>query len=562
LRPLLNRIAALTTKEALATELGSQLRADVDPLNATNFNTDHVLGFWAEQDLNDPSRVTPYLLQGGLGMPDRSYYLDASPKVQEQRAKYKTHLVAMLRLAGLADAEAKAARIYALEEQLARSQASLEDSEDIQKTNNPWERADFDTRAPGLDWKAFFTAAGLEGQQHFIVWQPTAVTGLAALVRSEPLSTWQEYLTARALDHAAPLLPKPFVDENFAFYGTVIHGTPQNLERWKRGVAVVNDELGEALGKLYVARWFPPESKAELQGIIDRLVTAFGKRIDALAWMAPETKAKAREKLKTLKVGVGYPDHWRDYSGLEIVRGDALGNMERAELFEYRRNLARLGRPADRDEWAMLPQTVNAVNLPVRNSLNFPAGYLEPPYYDRHATAAVKYGSIGATIGHEISHSFDDQGSQFDALGRLANWWTPADLQHFQATSTKLAEQFSAYHPFPDASVNGKQTLSENIADLAGLAAAYDAWRSSPGADSEPPLDGFTAEQQFFLSYAQSWQEKVREAAERSQLLTDGHAPAHYRALTVRNMDTWYNAFAIPPNAPLYLAPADRVRVW
>jgi len=562
LRPALARIAAIADKRGLAAELGSSIRADVDALNMTNFYTDHVLGLWVEQDLNVPARNTAYLLQGGLGLPDCSYYTGPSARFAEIRAAYRTHLAAMLALAGVPDAGAVAERVVALETRIAETHASRTESEDVARANNPWTRADFDAKAPGLDWAAFLASAGLEHQAHVIAWHPRALTGLAALVRSEPLGTWKEYLAARALEHAAPFLPRAFVEERFHFYGTVLRGTPKLLDRWKRGTAFTDAALGDAVGKLYVARHFPPEAKREVQGMVTELLAAFGRRIDRLYWMAPATKKQAQAKLATLRVGVAYPDRFRSYAGLVVVRGDALGNAERAELFEYRRALAKLELPPDPGEWALLPQTVNAVNLPVRNALNFPAGYLEPPFYDREASPAVKYASIGATIGHEISHSFDDEGALFDASGRFANWWTPADAEHFRAAGARLVSQYDAYRPFPDLALNGQLTLSENIADLAGLAVAYDGWRSSLGGAAEPPANGFTAEQQFFLSFAQGWRFKERDEALRESIHTDSHAPARYRALTVRNLDAWYAAFDVRPGEALYLAPAERVRVW
>jgi putative endopeptidase len=563
LEPTLARIAAIADKTELAAELGGSIRADVDALNMTKFYTDHVLGLWVEQDLNVPSRNTAYLLQGGLGLPDCSYYTESSARFAEIRAGYRAHLAAMLSLAGVADADAMAVRVVELETRLARTHASRTDSEDVAKANNPWTREDFDVKAPGLDWAAFLGKAALDRQANFIVWHPGAVTGLAALVGGEPLGTWKEYLAVRALEHAAPFLPKAFVNERFRFFGTVLRGTPRLLERWKRGTAYTDAALGDAVGKVYAARYFPPEAKRELQGMVDQLLAAFGQRIDRLQWMAPATKAQAKAKLATLQVGIAYPDRWRSYAGLVVVRDDALGNALRSELFEYRRALAKLALPPDPKEWALLPQTVNAVNLPVRNALNFPAGYLEPPFYDRDASPAVKYASIGATIGHEISHSFDDQGALFDATGKLANWWTPADQEHFQAAGARLVAQFDAYRPFPDLSVNGKLTLSENIADLAGLAVAYDGWRASlRGATATVTDDGFSGEQQFFLSFAQNWRFKEREQALRESIQTDGHAPSQYRALTVRNMDAWYAAFDVKPGEALYLPPADRVQVW
>ena len=562
LQPTLDRIAALPDKRALAAELGGSIRADVDALNATNFYTDHVLGLWVEQDLNAPSRNAAYLLQGGLGLPDCSYYTEPAERFAWLRARYRAHLAALLGLAGFADADARAGRVLELETRLARTHASRTDSVDVARGNNPWARADFDLKAPGLDWAAFLGAAGLDRQPAFIVWHPGAVTGLAALVGSEPLETWKEYLAVRALEHAAPFLPRAFVDERFRFYGTALRGTPRQLERWKRATAFTDEALGDAVGKVYAARHFPPEARRELQGMVEQLVAAFGRRIDRLDWMAPATRAQARAKLATLRVGIAYPDRWKDYQGLVVVRGDALGNLFRSELFEYRRALAKLALPPDRGEWVMLPQTVNAVNLPVRNALNFPAGFLEPPFYDRAADPAVKFASIGAVIGHEISHGFDDQGALFDASGTLANWWTAEDLAHFEAAGARLVAQYDAYRPFPDLAVNGKLTLSENIADLAGLAVAYDGWRASLGGAPPPVVDGLSGDQRFFLSFAQTWRIKEREQALRESIQTNGHAPDQYRALTVRNLDAWYQAFDVRPGQALYLPPEGRVRVW
>ena len=342
----------------------------------------------------------------------------------------------------------------------------------------------------------------------------------------------------------------------------MLSGTPEQQPRWKRAVEETNDALGEAVGKLYVAKYFPPEEKARAEAMVHNLVAAFATRIDRLEWMAPETRAKAKAKLLTLRVGVGYPNHWRDYSGLEVVRGDAFGNVRRAQLFDYHRNLEKLGRAVDRDEWAMDPQLVNAVNLPVMNAINFPAAILQPPYFDPQRDPVMDYGAIGAVIGHEISHSFDDQGALFDASGKLQNWWTKDDFAHFEAAGQRLVAQFDAYHPFPDLSVNGRQTLSENIADVAGLADSFDAWRLNLKGGAAPSVAGFSGEQLFFLSFGQTWRRKSREPALRRQVVTDGHAPAEYRADTVRNLDAWYEAFRPVAGQKLYLAPSERVQVW
>jgi putative endopeptidase len=478
------------------------------------------------------------------------------------RDKYQAHIAAVLALAHVSDAAAKAARIFTLERRIAQAHWTRTQSEEVLKGNNHWTRQEFDTRAPGLDWREFFGAAGLEHQGTFVVWQPSAVTGLAALTASVPLETWKDYLRFHALEHASPYLPKAFVDEQFAFHGQVLTGTPQLPDRWKRAVSATNQALGMAVGRLYVARYFPPSEKARAEELVRNLLSAFAVRIDRLQWMAPQTRARAKEKLATLRVGVGYPDKWRDYSGLTVVRGDALGNAERAELFDYHYNLAKLGKPVDRSEWAMTPQLVNAVNLPAMNALNFPAAILQPPYFDPRRDPVLDYGSIGAVIGHEISHSFDDQGALFDAGGRLRNWWTKEDFAHFEAAGKALAAEFDRYHPFPDVAVNGEQTLSENIADVAGLSDAYDAWHLTLKGKVPAGASGLSAEQLFFLSFAQSWRTKIREAALRQRLVTDGHAPPEYRADTVRNLDAWYAAFDVKPGEKLYLAPADRVRVW
>jgi predicted metalloendopeptidase len=562
LQPALESFAAIADSRALARALGGTLRADVDVLNATNFYTANLFGLWVAQDLDDPGRYSPFLLQGGLGMPDRDYYLDPSPRMAEIRTRYQAHIAAVLKLAGIADADAKAARIFELEHRIAEAHVSRVDSEDVRKGNNHWTRQDFVGRAPGLDWQVFFTAAGLDAQNDFVVWQPGAVTGIAALVRDQPLATWKEYLAFRALARAAAYLPKAFADEQFAFYGKVLSGTPKLRDRWKRGVDVTDAALGEAVGRLYVARYFSAAEKARAEEMVRNEVAAFGRRIDRLDWMAAETKARAKAKLAVLKVGVGYPDKWRDYSALEVVRGDALGNAQRASLFRYRWNLKKLGQPVDRGEWVMNPQLVNAVNLPAMNALNFPAAILQPPNFDPARPAVMDYGSIGAVIGHEISHSFDDQGALFDASGRLENWWTKDDFAHFSASAEALVKQYDGYRPFPDLAVNGKLTISENIADVAGLAAAYDAYRLSLSGKEAPTVQGLKGDQQFFLSFAQSWRTKFREPALRQRIVIDSHAPAEYRADTVRNVDAWYDAFSVVPGQALYLAPKDRVRVW
>ncbi|HEU4699414.1 MAG TPA: M13 family metallopeptidase, partial [Gemmatimonadales bacterium] len=379
---------------------------------------------------------------------------------------------------------------------------------------------------------------------------------------SEPLADWKALFTYHAIAHRAPVLPAAFDREAFDFYGHTLSGVPQPAPRTKRAVDATSAALGFAVGRLYVERHFPASAKRQAEAMVANIIRAFDERIGRLAWMAPATKAAARAKLKTLRVSVGYPDTWPSYAGLDIRRGDAFGNAERVERFEYAQNLAKLRRPVDRAEWSMTPQQVNAVNMPAMNAMNFPAAILQPPFFDPARPAAMNYAAIGAVIGHEISHSFDNLGAQFDAEGRLRNWWTPEDLAHFNAEAERLVRQFDAYKPFPDLAVNGRLTLAENLADLAGLTAAHEAWRASLGGRPAPAVAGLTGEQQFFLSFAQIWRTKMRDAALRQRVLTDGHAPGRYRALTVRNLDPWYAAFGVAAGQQEYLPPEGRVRIW
>jgi len=562
LKPEFDRIDAIKTRDDLAGVLGSQLRADVDPINSTNFHTENLFGLFVTQGLEDRSHNMAYLLQGGIAMPSRDYYLSQDKEMAAARAKYETYVTSLLKLAGTPDAEAQAKAVIALETKIAQAQESLVDSQDVHKANNVWNVSDFAQKAPGLNWNAYFKAAGLDGQQHIDVWQPSATTGIAKLVGSESLDTWKQLLRYHALDDAAPLLPKAYADLHFNFYGTTLQGTPKQQDRWKRAVSDTNTDLGDAVGQLYVKHYFPASSKAKVEELVKNIVAAFDQRLDTLAWMTPATRAKAKEKIATLRVSVGYPDTWRDYSSLEIRADDPLGNHERAVELEYKHQLAKLGQPVDKGEWWMTPQTVNAVNLPLQNALNFPAAILQPPFFDPNADAAANYGSVGAVIGHEISHSFDNTGADFDAQGRMENWWTPADAEHFEAATKKLVKQYDAYQPLPGLHVNGQQTLGENIADVSGLTAAYAAYHASLGGKPAPVIDGLSGDQRFFLAFGQAWRSKIRDAAQRQRLATDVHAPAEFRAQTVRNIDGWYTAFDVKPGEKLYLAPDDRVKIW
>jgi len=562
LKERLSKIAGIKSKTDLARALGQELRADVDPLNATNFWTENLFGLFVTQALSDPAHTVPYLLQGGLGMPDREYYVSDKPEMAKHRAYYQAYVSDLLKLAGISEPATRAERIVALETKIATAHLDRTTSEDVHKANNPWSVAQLSSDAPGLEWNTYLSAAGLDKQPTFIIWQPGAIKGLSALVGSEPLETWKDWMTFHTLNQSAAFLPKAYDDLRFGFYGKTLQGTPKQRDRWKRAISNVNADLGDAVGKIYVAKYFPASSKAELQGMVKNLLAAFDRRVDALEWMAPATKVQAKAKIQTLRVGVGYPETWRDYKGLVIRPDDPVGNAWRASEWEYRYQLGKFGKPIDPNEWWMTPQTVNAVNLPLQNALNFPAAILEPPYFDPKADAAANYGAIGATIGHEISHSFDNTGAEFNAAGKLENWWTPEDQVHFQRASKRLVEQYGAYEVLPGVHVPGEQTLGENIADVAGLAAAFDAYKMSLHGTPLPVVDGLTGDQRFFLAFAQSWRHKTREAALRQQIVVDGHAPARERAQTVRNLDPWYEAYEVKPGEKLYLAPGDRVRIW
>lgn len=560
----LSAIAAIKDKSDLSRAIGAAMRSDTDPFNNNNYaSTNDLFGLFVSQDLNQPTRNVPYLMQGGLGLPDRDYYLSEKPEMAEIRTAYQAYLTQLMQLAGLSDPQGRAARVFALETKIAAAQTDIIASQDAHKGDNPWTRADFDKRAPGLDWTAFWTAAGLPaGQRDFIAWQPDAITKLSALVASEPLQSWQDWLAFHTINQVTSVLPKAIDDASFGFYGRTLTGTPAQQPREKRGIAAVNGALGEAVGKIYAQRYFPASSKTEIQTMVKNIVGAFDQRVAALDWMAPATKAEARRKLAVLKVGVGYPDHWWNYPKFEVRADDPVGNAQRARLALYRYHLSKLGKPVDRSEWWMTPQTVNAVNLPLQNALNFPAAILESPYFDPKFDAAANYGAIGSVIGHEISHSFDNLGADFDSTGRLHNWWTPADLKRFEAAGQALVAQYSAYEALPGLHLNGEQELGENIADVAGLTAAYEAYKASLGGKPAPVIDGLTGDQRFFLAFAQGWRTKMRDRALRARIATDVHAPAPWRVLTVRNLDAWYAPFHVQPGQALYLPPEKRVHVW
>jgi predicted metalloendopeptidase len=555
----MSTISAINDKTSLSAYLGSTLNSEVDGLAG---NADHVFGAWVNQSFTDWAHYVFHLLQGGLGMPDRDDYLDPSSKTAELRSQYQSHIAAMLRLGGVADSEARAGRVLNLEVRIAQTHAPDSDAADVFKQNNPWKRSDFAVKAPGIDWDAYFKAAGVEDQAEFVVWQPSAMTGTSALVGSEGIDVWRDYLRFHLIEHYSSVLPRAVRAEHFHFYSTIISGVPETPPREQEAIAATNAALGQAVGRLYTERYFPPDAKARAQAMVADLIGAYRARIPNLTWMSESTKAKALAKLATLRIDVGYPDTWIDYSALQIVRGDAFGNMRRADAFNRAYNLAKLKRPADPDEWRIDPQIVGAVILFSPNTETFSAGILQPPYFDPQGDAASNYGSAGAGMAHEISHSFDELGNIYDAQGRLGNWWTNADSTAYHTAATKLVAQFKGYCPFSDLCVNGEQVLSENIADLAGLLVAHDAYILSLRGKTDPVIHGLTGEQRFFLAFAQRWRRVQSEESLRRQIKTDSHSPGEYRSDTVRNVEAWYKAFDVTPDNKLYLKPEERARIW
>ncbi|MFL6843460.1 MAG: M13 family metallopeptidase [Allosphingosinicella sp.] len=558
----LDAIAGIADKTQLSAAIGSTLRADTDPLNATNFQTENLFGIFVTQGLSTPGETLPYLMQGGIGLPEREYYLSADPKMAAIRDKYRAYVTTVMQAAGAADAKGAADRILDLETRIARAHATREESEDFSKGAQVWTRAELEQKAPGIDWGALLGAAQLGQAQKFEAFHGGAIPKLAALVGSEPLQNWKDWLAFHTLNQRASVLPKPIREASFAFYQTTLAGTPKQRPRDQLALNAVSNALQDAVGKAYVDKYFPASAKAEVQSMVDNIKAAFARRVQSIDWMAPSTKEEALKKVKSIVVGVGYPDEWRDYSGLQISATDAYANRKNADLAEYRHQIAKIGKPMNRAEWWMPPQLVNAVNLPVQNALNFPAAILQKPFFDPKADAAFNYGAIGSVIGHEISHSFDNNGALFDSTGRLRNWWTPSDFKRFQQAGDALAAQYDSYEALPGLHLNGKLTLGENIADVAGLAAAFEAYRASLKGKEAPVIDGFTGDQRFFIAFAQSWATKTRPESLRQRIATDGHAPGQFRALTVRNLDPWYSAFNVKPGQKLYLAPEKRVKVW
>jgi putative endopeptidase len=517
------------------------------------------------QDNKDSTKYIVDLVQSGLGLPDRDYYLDArDARLASIFRRYPTHIQKMLTMAGDKSAAADARAIVRLETDLAHAQWTKVENRDPQKTYNKVMLAQLAQLAPRFDWKRYLVAAQFDDKvDYVIVSQPTYITAFANILARTPIPVWKAYFKWQLLDAYAPLLSQRFVAENFAFNRGVVRGTPKDRERWKRAVALVGASMGEALGKLYVAQYFPPEDKARMDAMVSNLLTAYGQSINSLDWMGPDTKQRALDKLAKFAAKIAYPKAWRDYSSLAIAPDDLVGNVMRATAFEYKRNVDKLGKPVDRDEWQMTPQTINAYYDPELNEIVFPAAILQPPFYDPAADDAVNYGAIGAIIGHEISHGFDDQGSQFDGDGNLNNWWTTEDRDEFAAKTKRLVAQYSAYQPLPGYHLNGELTLGENIADNSGLAIAYKAYRLSLGGNEAPVIDGFTGDQRFFIGWTQAWRDKVRDAEIIRRIKIDPHSPENFRARgTLVNQPAFYTAFGIKPGDKMYVPPEKRVIIW
>ena len=557
LRAELAAIDALTSRAQLAGAMGRLAR----------LGAESPIGFYVNQDARDATRYVPIFGQDGLGLPDRDYYLVAGDaKFAQARSAYTAYVARLLELSGssAADAQDAAASVLVLETDLARGQWSRVDQRDPVRTYNRYEIMRLDPLVPGFDWPAYFAAAGLAGKSSdVIVREPSYLPVFAGQLAGAPLPVWKAYLKARLLDAYAPYLPKAFVDARFAFVGTTLSGVAENQPRWKRGLRLIESAEGEALGKVYVERYFSADSKARMEALVANLLAAYRESIDSLDWMGPETKKQAQAKLATFAPKIGYPKRWRDYGTLEIRPGDLAGNVMRANAFELDRNLAKLGRPVDRDEWHMTPQTVNAYYNPTMNEIVFPASVLQPPFFDPAADDALNYGAIGAIIGHEISHGFDDKGSQYDGSGNLRQWWTADDRKRFEAKTRALVAQYSAFSPLPGYTLNGELTLGENIADNSGLEIAYKAYQRSLGGKPAPVIDGATGDERFFAGFAQAFRGKVRDAALLRQIKSDPHSPEEFRVNgVVRNHPAFYRTFGVKPGDGMYLPPEQRVSVW
>jgi putative endopeptidase len=553
LKPLeaeLARIDAIDDRKALGAEFARLSRIGVN-----------LIPGYIDTDAKDSSQYVIYLFQGGTGLPDRDFYLQDDAKFAEIRAKYEQHIGSMLGLAGIDDADAKAQAIMALEARLAEKQWTKVDSRDAEKTYNKYAFEDLPKLMPGFDWPAYIDGSGIRKSPGLVISQPSFFEALDRELQRTDLATIKAWMKWNLLSTYAPFLSKPFVDENFAFYGTTLNGISELKPRWKRGVDTTEAALGEVLGRIYVAKYFPPQAKARMEELVANLVKAYEASIKELDWMSEETKQKALVKLSKFTPKIGYPNKWKDYSKLEVRADDLVGNIMRSNQVEHERQVAKLGGPIDRDEWFMTPQTVNAYYNPGMNEIVFPAAILQPPFFDMSAEDAVNYGGIGAVIGHEIGHGFDDQGSKYDGDGNLVSWWTEDDRKRFEERTRALIAQYDAYEALPGEHVNGAFTIGENIGDLGGLSIAYKAYRMShPDA---PVIDGLSGDQRVFMGWAQVWRRNYTEANLLQRLKSDPHSPSEFRCNgIVRNIPEWYTAFGVTEHDALYLAPEQRVKIW
>jgi len=553
LKPELGAIDAIKTYDDLAAYFGKA--------NATGGTVPFAVG--VTEDFKDPTKYMLYTWQSGIGLPEREYYFLSDAKSQEIRTKYVAHITAMLKFLGDATAEENAKKIMALETAIASKHLSKELTRDVTKMYNPYQIADLKKIMPNFNFTAMLDNAKIKGEKTIVFPQVEFMKGIDGIIKSTPIDTWKTWLKWNTIHGAATVLTADIDKENFNFYGKVLSGTEKQRDQWRRGVGAVNNNLGEIVGEVYVKNHFSPEAKKRMEELVQNLLKSYEASIKELTWMTPETKKQALDKLSKFTPKVGYPDKWRDYSALRVVKGDLYGNMERATAFEYNRQISKLGKKVDRSEWGMTPQTVNAYYNPSLNEIVFPAAILQPPFFDLNADDATNYGSIGAVIGHEIGHGFDDQGSSFDGNGVLRNWWTEKDMAGFKERTGALVNQYNEFKVFPDLTVNGAFTLGENIGDLGGVAIAYRAYKMSLNGKPSSKMDGYTGEQRFFIGYAQSWLSKQREESLRNQVASDPHSPAHFRVNgIVRNIPEFYEAFNVKPGDSLYLAPEKRVKIW
>jgi putative endopeptidase len=520
--------------------------------------------FLIDQDSKDPSHYRAHLVQGGLALPDRDYYLEKdNPRFSAARDAYRAYLEKLMTFAGRPEPARRAEAILSLETKLAEAHWPSEETRDVEKTYNKMSRAELEALAPGFPWSRHLDGLGLAQQKEFIVMEPSASAGMAKVFADTPVEVWQDYLAASLIRTNAGLLPEAVDNASFDFVSTAVTGARQKRERWRRGVQTINATLGEAVGRLYVEKHFTPEAKARVDELVNNLIVAMGERIDKLDWMSPETKVRAQQKLSKFHVKTGYPEKWRDYFALDVRRGDLVGNLNRAREFEYEYQVSKLDKPVDRLEWLMTPQTVNAYYNASMNEIVFPAAILQPPFFDAFADDAVNYGGIGAVIGHEIGHGFDDQGRKSDGDGVLKDWWTAEDAERFKQRADMLVKQYASYSPLEGMNLNGELTLGENIGDLGGLEIAYHAYKLSLAGKEAPVIDGLTGDQRFFLSFAQIWQGKARDAMMATLISSDPHSPVEFRVNgALRNVDAWYQAFGVKEGDSMYLSPENRVRIW